>query len=122
MKGKGELDEALKHYREALEIDEKLGDLSKKADSLNNIGGIHFEQGNYSEALTYFKESLEIHEHLKESPNIALCHWWIGTIYGKLNDTSKALQNFESALQIYEQLGLENESQQVREAISKLKS
>jgi len=68
------------------------------------------------------EHGFEIREHLKESPNIALCLWWIGTIYGKLNDTSKALQNFESALQIYEQLRLKNESQQVREAISSLRS
>ena len=122
MKDKGELDEALKRYENALQIDEQLGDLSGKAIRLNNIASIHYAQRDYLEALTYFQESLSILERLKEAPNIALCFWWIGAIYGKLNDTAKALKNFESALEIYEQLGLENRIQQVREVISDLKS
>ena len=72
--------------------------------------------------MKYLEECLDIFGQLKELPNIAACFWWIGTIYGRLNDTSKALKNLKSALEIYEQLGLKNRIQQVREAISKLKS
>ncbi len=118
----GNYSRALKRFEEALQIDEQLGDLGGRATTLRSIGGVYYNQGNYPKALKSFEESLEIYEQLKELPNIALCLWWNGMIYGKLNDTSKALQNLESALEIYEQLGLETQIQQVREAISKLKS
>ena len=60
----GDLDGALKCYKEALEIDEQLGDLKGKSIVLNNIGSILSDRGDLDGALKYYKEALEIAEQL----------------------------------------------------------
>jgi len=120
-KEQGDYIEALKLYEEALQIDEDLGNLSEKATILNNIGWIYYTQGDFKKALTYFNDCLIVSKQLGESYKIAGSFWSTGTVYRELNDTSKALQNLERALEIYEQLGLENDAEQVREDITKLR-
>ena len=67
----GNYPEALKLYEEALRIAEKLGNLSGKASTLNNIGEIYRAQENYPEALKRIEKALEILNKLglTESPN-----------------------------------------------------
>ena len=61
-KAQGKYPEALKRYEEALQIDEQLGDLCRKATCLNNIGEIYYIEGKYSEALKRFKDALLIYK------------------------------------------------------------
>ncbi|KKN20271.1 hypothetical protein LCGC14_0937260 [marine sediment metagenome] len=51
----GNYPEALKRYREALQIDEQLGDIGGKAICLSNIATIHYVQGDYPKALKKFE-------------------------------------------------------------------
>jgi len=47
-------------YKQALEIDESLGDMPGKATTLNNIATIQFKQGHYEEAIHNFENALQI--------------------------------------------------------------
>ena len=51
LKNIGKIDEALKLFKQALEIDEELGDRKGKTIRLNNIGSILQDRGEWDEAL-----------------------------------------------------------------------
>ncbi len=50
---RGDLNEALKHYKEALEIDRKMGYKVGEANHLGNIGIVYRRKGELDEALRY---------------------------------------------------------------------
>jgi len=78
------LDRALKHYKEALEIDEQLGDLSGKSTILSNIGGILYKMRDLDGALKHYQEALEIAEQLS-SPNAEIIKSNIKILKNKMN-------------------------------------
>ena len=64
LENKGELDQALKCYKDALAIDEQLRDTYGKSLSLTNIGGVLCHKGKLDEALNYLREAMAIVEQL----------------------------------------------------------
>ncbi|VVB52228.1 Photosystem I assembly protein Ycf3 [uncultured archaeon] len=67
--GKYEL--ALEYFQKALEIDEKLKDIRRKATRLNNIGIVYQNWDKPGKALEYFQKSLKLFEELNDAENIA---------------------------------------------------
>lgn len=59
-RAKGDLDEALKYHKEALEIHRDIGYRQGEASDLGNIGLIYRAKGDLDEALKYHKEALSI--------------------------------------------------------------
>ena len=62
----GQKDEALNYYRQALAINEQLGDLTGKTTNLTNIGLIFYDQGQLNESLEYLQQALAIAEQLED--------------------------------------------------------
>ncbi|MBR9919557.1 MAG: tetratricopeptide repeat protein, partial [Bacteroidetes bacterium] len=62
---KGELDEALKYHKSALELDRQIGYVQGEASGLGNIGLIYRSKGELDEALKYLKLALIIWEKLE---------------------------------------------------------
>ena len=60
----GNLLEALKSYRKALEIYERIGRAEKMANCHNKIGNILLDQEKFSDALSHLQEGLAIQERL----------------------------------------------------------
>ncbi|NVM46497.1 MAG: tetratricopeptide repeat protein [Candidatus Lokiarchaeota archaeon] len=58
----GELENSLKHYMKVLEIIKKFKSNLHIASTLNNIGNLHAELGDYEMALQYLEESLKYWE------------------------------------------------------------
>ena len=73
--------------------------------TLNNIGLIYSDQGDYPKALDYYTRSLKIDEQLGNQQGIAVTLGNIGLIYSDQGDDSKALDYFTRSLKIFEQLG-----------------
>jgi len=96
--------------------------LHGKATILSNIGAIHYTQKDLEKAGKYFNESLTISWQLGDKYQIFRGLCWAGKMLIDLNEISKALQILESALEISEQLGLEEETVEIRETITRLKS
>ena len=53
----GDSENALKHYRAALELLKDIGDRNARARVLNNMGHIHVERCEWDDALKCFKEA-----------------------------------------------------------------
>ena len=97
-------DEALKNFKEAVSINEQLGNLVGKADTLKGIATCYFGKGEYDDSLNIFKEILKIVEKIGDLPRIANSFYNMGCIYDKIGEYNEALDYFRKALNIDEQL------------------
>ena len=82
----------MKHYSDALKINEEIGDKRGIALIYSNIGGVYQIQGNYTEALKNNFAALKIREEIGDKEGIALSYFNIGNIYKKQNKGGKASQ------------------------------
>jgi tetratricopeptide (TPR) repeat protein len=106
----GNLPEALKSFRDALAIAERLAkaDLSNAGSqrvlmvSYNRVGGVLLAQGNLPEALKSFHDGLAIAERLaKADPNNAGRQRELTVPYIKIGDVLRAQGNLPEALKSY---------------------
>jgi tetratricopeptide (TPR) repeat protein len=123
---------ALKYFEESLKIFEELGDKSKIANSLNNIGCIYFKYGDPSittstdqsisiginKALDYYNKSLIIHKEIGNKVGIAYSLNHIGGIYIKQKNYQKALEFCTKSMQVSKEL---NYPENIAYAAEKLK-
>jgi len=98
----GKPDEALGCYRQALEINRKLGYEQGTAHNLNNIGTLYNELGKHDEAFKCQKEALEIGKKYKDEQIIANSLNNIGVIYTDSGKPEEALKLFQEALELNE--------------------
>lgn len=105
---KSNYDEALKYYNKTSE------ELSKKeyknnnirqlelATTMNDIGIVNLNKGNYAKALESYYKSLYIRENTPgaKDSDIAFSYHNIGTAYQKMGDYEKAKEYHEKALKI----------------------
>ncbi len=67
---RGEWDDALKCYKESLEICNRGYDVPRtKAKRLKSIGVVYYQLLKFQEAIPYFEESLQIQIQVREDPN-----------------------------------------------------
>jgi two-component system sensor histidine kinase UhpB len=88
----------------SLKIREEIGDKNGIADSYNNIGNIHQNQGNYSEALKYYLGTLRIKEDKGDKKGIAASYHNIGNIYQNQGNYSEALKYYLSSVKVKEEI------------------
>lgn len=93
---RGELDKALKIYRdEELPVYDRLGDVRARAVTMGQIADIHFARGEIDEALRIRREEqLPVYERLRDERALAI------TI-GKIADIHVSRGEFDEALRIY---------------------
>jgi len=122
MRNRGELGEAIKHYREALRINPdsveghnnlgiamlnrgELGEAIKHfrqvlrinpavAQAYNNLGIAMFKQGELGEAIKHYREALRI------DPTIAQAHYNLGRTMSKRGELGGAIKHYREALRI----------------------
>jgi tetratricopeptide (TPR) repeat protein len=85
---KGRVDEAISHYREALEIEPNYG----KAHY--NLGNALLQKGNVAEALVHYQEAVEV------DPENAEAHYNLGASLEQTGKMDEAITQFQQALQI----------------------
>lgn len=116
----GEYDNAITYAQQAKTIAEKIviplqanrGWAKGIARSLNNIGVIYKEQGNYPKALELYFKALKIYENIRQSDgtlgskkNIATLLMNIGNIYYYQDDIDKTLEYYQKSLIIRKEIG-----------------
>ncbi|SHE61799.1 Signal transduction histidine kinase [Psychroflexus salarius] len=108
-KDKGDYRQALGYQEQALDyLDDSSASKNKQIASLNNIGIIYHETGQYQKAINRYKEALA-HEALQLNTNLhAKLLDNLAYSQLKLGDTSNVLKSFNQALEIRE--GLKNAS------------
>jgi signal transduction histidine kinase len=77
----GDPKRSLEYYFEARKIYEQLGDKSKIAMVLSNIGVVLKEQREYEKVIGYYYKALSIYKELKNEFGIAACHANLGSVF-----------------------------------------
>lgn len=101
--GKGMLSSStLNLYQQALDIYQQINEPVKAAETLNSMGVVYMEQGNYSHALESYQKGLVIFREHQERNGEGLILNNIGEVYRKSSQYSKALDYYEQALKALE--------------------
>jgi serine phosphatase RsbU (regulator of sigma subunit)/Tfp pilus assembly protein PilF len=74
------------------------------AFSLNNIGSIFSDQGDYTKALDYYTKSLKIHKELENKKGVSAILGNIGSIYKNQGDYAKAIDYYTKSLKIAKEI------------------
>ncbi len=101
----GEMDEAERMHRQALEIDEELGRLEGMAVDYGNLGLIYRTRGDLDRAEEMHRKALEIDEKLGLLEGMAADYGNLGLIYSTRGDLDLAEEMFCKGLEIDEELG-----------------
>jgi serine phosphatase RsbU (regulator of sigma subunit) len=84
---------------------EEIGDKEGIASTLNNIGNIYNDQGDYAKAIEYYTQSLKIREEIGNKNGIAMSLNNIGTIHDLQGNYAKAMDYYTQSLKIREEIG-----------------
>ncbi|MEW6196378.1 MAG: tetratricopeptide repeat-containing sensor histidine kinase [Bacteroidota bacterium] len=95
---------ALRSGQEALRIALTIENKSLQAKSLNLIGVVYRNLGDYDKAITYYKDALRNAEAAKDSLQIAFSNNNIGGIYRLIGNNPLSLEHILRALNIFERL------------------
>ncbi len=101
----GDMDKALKHWKQSLAIREDIGNLQDIAGSLNNIGLIYRTKGELDKALEYYQRGLTLFAKIGNPFYIALALNNIGDAYRARGELNKALEYLRRSLAIKEDIG-----------------
>ena len=86
MAGRGQVDEAIAHYRKALEIKPDY------AEAHNNLGNALAGRGQVDEAIAHYRKALEI------KPDYAEAHNNLGNALAGRGQVDEALEHYQKAL------------------------
>ncbi|MHA2175740.1 MAG: tetratricopeptide repeat protein [Candidatus Hodarchaeales archaeon] len=89
---------ALKYCKEALKIQNKVGNKLQIISTLENLGWIHRLQGDMQEALEYYQQILSFAVEIDHKGNIFYSRFQIGLIYGLQGELDLALEYVNTAL------------------------
>ncbi|MCE3258666.1 MAG: Tetratricopeptide 2, partial [Bacteroidetes bacterium] len=76
-----------------------------KADALNNVGFLHYVQGQFDKALEFYYRSLDIREKINDQTGIASSLSNIGVIYQNQGKMNKVMEVYERGLAIQKKVG-----------------
>ena len=110
---KGEYDEAVEWYKNALELLKELKCLGHKDEALfrRNLANVYIHQMKYKEAEEESKKALNIRlKWLKDHPDTVRSHFQLGVIQANLRAFGKALDCFIAAWNMEKSLGVGNHS------------
>jgi tetratricopeptide (TPR) repeat protein len=83
----GDLLEAEKRWRAALETIDALGVVFDKVGLLNNLGGLAFGRGDYDGAASYYSESLALAQELGDERGIQEATHNLAMVYDQLSES-----------------------------------
>ena len=96
---------AIQYGQEGLKLAEKLEFKKGISKCLNNMGIVHFYQGNFEKAMENWLEALRIRENIADKKGIASCLNNIGNIYSSQGDIINAIDYYQQSLKIDQELG-----------------
>ena len=106
---KGDYNQSIKYYHDALDIAKQLNETTLAAISLNNMGTIYLVQSDYGNALVFFERALVIFKSNKDLENNAKSLLNIGIVYKKMGNYETSIHFLLDAARIFENLQLDLE-------------
>lgn len=101
----GDHDQALKMYKEALQLERDLGNESLQAICLNNIGSVYSEKGQFDDALTYFQQALQLREKSNVPQDIVEAVHNLGDASAEIGQYDQAISQYLRALDLRRKMG-----------------
>ena len=74
--------------------------------TLNNLGIVYRDWGQYSKAVEFYEKSLEIYRKIGDVKGEGLTLTNLGEVYRARGEHDKALASFQKGLEIYEKIGV----------------
>lgn len=99
---KGENQDAVTYFQQALQIREKLGVPGDIADSLHNLGEVYVNLGQYDEAMNSYMKALDLNRKNSDAHGAALQSHSLGVLFqlqGRIGPAVSALQDAVTGLQ-----------------------
>jgi tetratricopeptide (TPR) repeat protein len=92
---RGHISQAVTHYREGLELAERINHERLAGSIYNAMGEIHRLQGRHADAIESYNKSLELYQKIDHEQGLA-------AVYGNLGIVAKNQGDFEAAIRFYE--------------------
>ncbi|MBD1881766.1 tetratricopeptide repeat protein [Coleofasciculus sp. FACHB-T130] len=97
---RGQFQEGLEKFQQALAINREIGDRKGEGVSLNNIGLAYNNLDRYPKALEFYQQALAIFMESRDKAEEGNTRSNIGLVYRKLSQYPKALEFYQQALAI----------------------
>jgi adenylate cyclase len=97
--------QAVDYFRQALDVNETLGDRAAAAVVTGNLGMVYRSMGEFPKALEHYRRSLEVQEELGNRSGTARVLLGMGNVFFQTGDYPQALQHYHRALHLQEDLG-----------------
>ena len=101
---RGEWEQAIRFYGVALELAERVGDLSGIATAANNRGLIQFGRGDWDAAIAGFERALAIKRKLGEAAGVGIGLNNLAEVYERIGRWSDAREFFREAFEVKSRL------------------
>lgn len=103
LKNKGQYEDALSTFQQALKLFQQSGDSVGIANVYNNMGIVWFYRSNFSKCLYYYQESEKIFNELSYADGLARVHIGFGNYFMYHERNFKlAIEHFSQSREIYE--------------------
>ncbi|MBI4931083.1 MAG: tetratricopeptide repeat protein, partial [Bacteroidetes bacterium] len=99
----GKTDSAKNYANKIISLAEQLSSKKYKSIGLQNLGLIHYENGEYEKAIRVYLDALKIKEETKDTTGIAFVLNNIGLVYQAQNKLKDALDYYQKSKSIIEQ-------------------
>lgn len=116
--GQGEPASAL--YTESLTVATEMGDDSRCALAMRQLGGRHYLEGDLVSAQRYWSDSLDMFRRRKDARGVAMMAFWLGVLAGRNGDLDKALLLIGESHAIYQRIGPADLATRAQRAIDEI--
>jgi tetratricopeptide (TPR) repeat protein len=107
------LDDALRHFEEALAIRRDIGDLDGQAATLSNLGNLYDSLGRYDDAAETLREAVDLSRAVGNRSSEASSLNNLGLVYTALGQHRQAADRLRVSARIFHELGAEQRYAQV---------
>ncbi len=102
---KSDTTNAMKYYREAYSIFDKLHKKDYIPQLLGDMGNVYMNSGDYKKAEAFEIKAMKEVEAIGDKANTSVCYTNVAEFYNHTKQYDKALQYYNLALQIQEEMG-----------------
>jgi len=101
-----DLDRALAYYCQALEIQEKIGDVHDLCIAYNNMGYLYGLLGDHAQAVHYYERLAQLAQDAGHKPMLSIAFSALADAHLALEDSQQALEYAQQAWQVAQDAGL----------------
>ena len=104
--GKKNLEEAISHFNNRLDLSRKIGDSTASLSFASNMTATYLQMKNYSQALKYGVKAVELSQKLRENKEygLGIAHGNLANVYSLMHLNDSALVNYKKSKLYFERI------------------